>query len=263
MSDSTVLTLVGLMIALAAGLLGIFVVSRRMSLVADALSHVSLPGVSLALRFGFDPFLGALGVLIFAVLGIEGIQRRRPALRDTLIGVTFTAALAVGILVGTDEGLLESLFGSIEKMDRASALTAILGGLFILGLTAVNFQRFAIITFSSEIAASEGISVKRSNLLFLLLLALAVAIGIKAIGVLLMGALIILPAATARNLSRSLRAMTGITLAVSAADVLLGFRAAEQFNLLPGPTVVVVGALIFLVSLLIRPAERHLHHAGH
>ena len=80
MSDSTTLTLVGLMIALAAGLLGIFVVSRRMSLVADALSHVSLPGVSLALRFGFDSFFGALGVLIFAVLvnpAYQDIQQLR------------------------------------------------------------------------------------------------------------------------------------------------------------------------------------------
>ena len=243
---------IGIVVAVAAAFLGTFVVSRRMSLVADALSHVALPGMGVALLLGIEPFVGALAIMALAVASMAFLESRRAVLADTLIGVFFTAALAVGFLIVPELELLEALFGDITKLTLANGLVSIVGGIIILLVTLRFLPQFSKITFAPELAASEGIPVARLNLLFLILLAGTVAIGIKAIGILLMGALVILPAAAARNVARDLRETLLVSAAIGCLIVLIGFALANAFHLPPGPPVVVTGALIFGVSLLAR-----------
>lgn len=243
---------IGIVLALAAGVLGTFVVSRRMSLVADALSHVALPGMGIAIVFGIAPFLGALAVMVLAVLGMALLESRRAVYADTLIGVFFTAALAVGLLIVPDPELLEALFGDITKVSLGNGLATLVGGAVILLVVLRYLPQFAKITFAPELAASEGVPLARMNLLFLILLAGTVAIGIKAIGTLLMGALVILPAAAARNMARDLRETMIFSAAIGCAIVLVGFTFANAFRMHPGPPVIITGALIFGASLLVR-----------
>ncbi|MEK7516560.1 MAG: metal ABC transporter permease [Patescibacteria group bacterium] len=244
--------IIGIVVAIAAAFLGTFVVSRRMSLVADALSHVALPGMGIALMLGFEPFLGGFAIMALAVLGIGVLEARRMVLADTLIGVLFTAALAVGLLIVPDLELIEVLFGDITGINLANGLLTLVGGAVIVFTTLRYLPQFAKITFAPELAASEGVPVARMNLLFLFLLAGTVAIGIKAIGVLLMGALVILPAASARNIARDLRETLIFSVGIGCAIVLIGFFVANAFRMPPGPSVVITGALIFGISLLVR-----------
>jgi zinc transport system permease protein len=166
--------------------------------------------------------------------------------------VFFTAALAAGLLIVPDHELLEALFGNIANVSVGSGALTLIGGLLILGVVLLALPQFAKITFAPELAASEGVPVARMNLLFLILLAGTVAIGIKAIGTLLMGALVILPAATARNVARDLRETLLFSAIIGCVIVLVGFIFANAFRLPPGPPVVIAGAVAFIASLLLR-----------
>jgi len=244
--------IVGITIGVSASLLGVFVISRRMALISDALSHVALPGMAIALILGINPFIGAVVFLVSAILGIYWIGKRSPLATETLIGVFFTAALAVGLLLIPREDILEALFGDISRLTAGNLAIALLGGVAIIILTIIYFGKFSKITFSADLALSEGIAVDRVNLLFFFLLAAVVAIGIKAIGTLLMGALVILPAAAARNLGRSFRAMTIFSLLIGVLSMIVGFLISSIFSLPPGPAVVLVGAVFFIISLIFK-----------
>lgn len=244
--------IVGIVIGASAALLGVFVILRRMALISDALSHVALPGMAIALVLGFNPFIGAAALLAVAILGVFWVGRRVSLATETIIGVFFTAALALGLLLIPREDLLEALFGDISQLTFANAMTALVGGGLIAVLILIFFRDFAKVTFSSDLALSEGIAVNQINLLFLFLLAGTVALGIKAIGTLLMGALIIIPAATAKNLSSGLRMMTILSLIIGVSSVLVGFLLSKFFGLPPGPAVVLVGSVFFIISLIFR-----------
>lgn len=244
--------IVGIVIGISASILGVFVISRKMALISDALSHVALPGMAIALLLGINPFIGAVVFLVLAILGIFWIGKRSPLATETLIGIFFTTALAIGLLFIPHEDLLEALFGNISQLTIENLLIAVIGGALIIILTIIFFQKFSKITFSADLALSEGIAVNRIDLFFLFLLAATVAIGIKAIGTLLMGALVILPAAAARNLSSGIRNMTVISLIIGILSVVIGFLISNVFNLPPGPAVVLVGALFFIISLIFK-----------
>jgi zinc transport system permease protein len=244
--------IVGIVIGASAALLGVFVILRRMALISDALSHVALPGMAIAIVLGFNPFIGAVALLAAAILGVFWIGRKVSLATETIIGVFFTTALAIGLLLIPREDLLEALFGDISQLTFANAMTALVGGGLIAVLILIFFRDFAKVTFSSDLALSEGIAVNQINLLFLFLLAGTVALGIKAIGTLLMGALIIIPAAAAKNLSSGLRMMTILSLIIGVSSVLVGFLLSKFFGLPPGPAVVLVGSVFFIISLIFR-----------
>jgi len=244
--------IVGIVIGASAALLGVFVILRRMALISDALSHVALPGMAIAIVLGFNPFIGAAALLAVAILGVFWVGRRVTLATETIIGVFFTAALAFGLLLIPREDLLEALFGDISQLTFANAMTALVGGGLIAVLILIFFRDFAKVTFSADLAFSEGIAVNQTNLLFLFLLAGTVALGIKAIGTLLMGALIIIPAAAAKNLSSGLRMMTILSLIIGVSSVLVGFLFSKFFGLPPGPAVVLVGSVFFIISLIFR-----------
>lgn len=244
--------IVGIVVGISASILGVFVISRKMALISDALSHVALPGMAIALIIGINPFVGAAVSLVLSIIAISWLAEHSALATETLIGVFFTAALALGLLFVPREDLLEALFGDITRLSLENLIISIVGGVLVIFLTIIYFQKFAKITFSSDLALSEGISIKQVDLLFLFLLAATVAIGIKAIGTLLMGALIIVPAAAARNLSNGLRAMTIVSLIIGVASVVLGFIISGLFNLPSGPAVVLVGAGFFIISLIFK-----------
>lgn len=247
--------IVGISVAIGVSLLGTFIILRRMALVGDALSHVALPGIALAVTYKFNPFAAAVISLFLAVVAITLIERQGILPVDALVGVFFTAALGIGaLLIPSVEELAEALFGDIEKLQVADAQIAVVMGLVVLVATVALFHNFSHLTLSPELAQSEGVPVERTEFVFLLLLAAIIAVGIKIVGTLLVGALVIIPASTAKNVSGSLRGMAIISAVIGVLTVLLGTLAAFVFRLSPGPTVTAVAALFFLVSLLFRRA---------
>lgn len=232
----------------AAGALGSFMVLRRMALVGDALTHVALPGIGLAMLLGFNPFLGAFSALFIAVLGIWRLKEKTKLPFEALVGIFFTGALALGVLVVPDEELIEALFGNITSLKASDgAIAAALALLIFFGMRAIK-NSFILSTISEDVAKASKVSVSRVNFIYLLLVALVVALGVKFVGALLMGALVVIPAAAAQNVSRSfsqyisLSALFGLAGAVG--GVILHF--ATKFP--PGPLVVLVSTLIFFLT---------------
>ena len=236
--------------ALAAGLIGCFAVMRRMALAGDALSHVALPGIGVALALHIHPLFGAVAMLLFAGLLIWAIEDRSHLALETIIGVVFSGALAIGSLMTTGEDLLEALLGGAGMVSLPEivfgVLTAAAVTIFVL------WQRHALIVtlVSPDIARTIGIDVKRLNLVYLEMFALTVALGLRYLGVLLMGSLIIIPAATAKRVSRNLTQMLAIAAGLAILVTIVGTLAAAHFQRPTGPFIVTIAAVVFFLSAL-------------
>jgi len=244
--------ILGVLIGIGAGFLGSFMVLRRMSLVGDALSHVALPGIALAIMFHFNPFLGAFGMLFLGIVGIWFLERKTALPSETLVGILFTISLAIGILITPEPELLEALFGDISTI-TGSDLILTLGAVVVAILLMRRIYRGVILDIiSRDLTHSIGISVSAVNFVFLVLVAVIVALGLKVAGTLLMGSLVIIPAAAAKNISLNLKDYTLLSSIFGAICAASGILIAHYFSLPPGPMVVLSGGAIFLFTLLIK-----------
>jgi len=256
MHDIILPLLVAAFVAASASLLGSFAILKRMALVGDALSHVALPGMALAILFKFNPFLGAIVFLGVTVVGIWVIEYNSSLSLETIVGVFFTASLAIGALIMPEHDLIEALFGNITSLTTTESVVSILLSVILIVLLLFIYKRLTLNMVSQEMAQSIGINNKLLELVFLLSFALAVALGIRFVGALLMGSLVIIPAASAKNIAKSLKAFMygsvvfGVTAAVS------GIYISYVYGLSPGPIFILISASIFLVTMLVRQLKR-------
>ena len=244
--------LVGTLIGLGAGYLGSFMILKRMSLVGDVISHVALPGIAVALIFEINPFFGAFTALFLAIVGIWFLERRTELPSETLVGIFFALSLALGILITPEPELLEALFGDIAKIGPTDALITFALIAIIFFTMFRIYRELTISIISKQLAQSMGINVSKVSFLFLLLVAAIVAIGLKVTGVFLMGALVIVPAAAAKNVSIGLARFTKLAALFGGISALGGILFANYFNLHPGPIVVLASGVIFLATLLFK-----------
>ncbi|MGD0977199.1 MAG: metal ABC transporter permease [Minisyncoccia bacterium] len=241
----------GIFVGIASGYLGSFMVLRRMALVGDALSHVALPGLALALLFNINPFIGAFAALFVGIVIVWFIENRTHLPTESLIGLFFTFSLAVGILITPRAELLEALFGDISKIAVMDAILAVVLSVLIMVVMRAISKKFTLSTLSTDLASSVGINVSRLNFIFLIMVAVIVALGIKAVGTLLTGALVIIPAISARNITSSLGAYTVGSAIFGLLSLLGGIFISSYFNLAPGPIIVLTSSVIFLVSFVL------------
>lgn len=241
---------IAVLVGIASGSVGPFILLRRMALVGDALSHVALPGIALALLYGADPFYGVitfLTVAAFLIFWLEGSSRIPP---DAIVGLLFTASLAVGILIIPNADIIESLFGAFPVLSL-SFLLVILSTAAVLSLLCfVLAKRFLFRIVSPDLAKVHGLG-RKYDLALLLIFAMIVALGIKLVGTLLMGALTIIPAAVAKNVSRSMRGYVVLSALLGGAISVGGMWMADTLRLLPGPSIILFGVGLFLLSLVI------------
>ena len=238
--------------AVAAGLIGCFAVMRRMVLAADALSHVALPGIGVALAFHVHPLLGAVTMLLFGGLLVWTLEDRSRAATETVVGVVFSVALAVGSLLTSGEDLIDALFGSASDLSWPETLFGLAVSAGVVVFVTRYKDSLVIALVSPDIARTAGINLRRLNLLFLETFALTVALGLRYLGVLLMGSLIIIPAATAKRLSRNLTQMLVIAAAIALVVTVAGSYLAERLHRETGPLIVVLAAGLFLLTLVRR-----------
>ncbi len=244
--------LVGALVGASSGFLGSFMVLKRMSLVGDALSHVALPGLAIALTFGINPMLGALVALLSAVIGIWYLEEKTEVYSEALVGVFFTASLAVGILITPEPELLEALFGNFEKIGFFDGLITIAASLVIYLVTKRISNRLMLGIVSEDLAKSTGVEMSKINLIYLLLVGLVVAIGVKFVGTLLTGALVIVPAAAAKNLARSVNNFQLSAALIGMISSVLGILIAKFFGVSSGPSIVLVSIAFFVLSYVFR-----------
>ncbi len=238
--------------SLAAGLIGCIALMKRMLLASDVVSHLALPGLGLAFLFGLNPLIGGAATLFLGTLLVWQLQQRTGLATEAAIGVTFAVALAIGAAVTPKEDLVESLFGELPSMSLSG---------FLLGLAAVLFVVFAVFllrdqlilsVFSSDLAAATGVNVSRLDLYFLLLFSLTVLVGLRFMGALLASALIIVPAATARQLTNRFPQFLLLATAASLLAVTLGFLLNLYVWKLStaGPTIAILAGVLFGLALL-------------
>ena len=238
--------------AVAAGLVGCFAVMRRMALASDAMSHVALPGIGLALAFHLHPALGAIAALALGAVLVWGLERRTGISTETVVGVVFSVALAVGSMLATGDELIDALLGAPATLEPWEVALGLAGALAVAAFVLAQRNRLILALVSADIARTSGIRVARLELLYLLAFALTVALGLRYLGVLLMGSLVIIPAATAKNVARSLRGMLAIAVVVAVLSTLGGALLAMRIQRPTGPLIISVAAAMFFLSLLLR-----------
>jgi ABC-type Mn2+/Zn2+ transport system permease subunit len=236
--------------AVAAGLVGCFAVMRRMTLASDAISHVALPGIGIAVWLGVQPLLGGLVMLFLGTLLIWVVETKTRIPTETAIGVVFSAALAAGALFTQGEGLVEALFGKPGALSVPESVFGVVGSLGVAIIIVSQRHRLVVALVSRDLAHTSGIDVARLSLLYLVTFSVTVALGLRYLGVLLMGSLIIIPAAAAKHLAGNLNAMLVIAVAIAILSTLGGTSLAHAFERETGPFIIALAAAVFFLSLL-------------
>jgi len=247
----------GLGLAAVAGPLGSFVVWRRMAFFGDALAHSALLGIAIGFLLQVDLTLGVIAVCLLLALLLTVLQRRTRLAGDTLLGIFAHSALAFGLVVVSfmdrlRVDLISFLFGDILAITPLDLAWIYGGGAVILLALARLWRPMLNLTVHEDLARVEGVAADATKLAFVLLLALVVAIAMKIVGVLLITALLIIPAAAARNFARSPEQMAALAALAGGIAVAIGMAASVIFDTPSGPSVVAAAAVLFTLSLLSR-----------
>ena len=249
--------LAGFGLALTTGPLGCFLVWRRMAFFGDALAHSSLLGIALGILLHIDMNIGIMGVCLFCALILGKTHSRQHLSTDAWLGIISYSALALGMLAlsksGTNADLESYMFGDILTL-RWWDLYWIYGcALLVSGFFFWKWRQLLLITLDEELAQTAGVSVGLIRAAFMVVLALTVAVALKAVGALLMPALMIFPAATAGRFARSPEQMAIMAMGFAFLGVSSGLLAAIVFNTPSGATIVATSLVFFLVSLVSKP----------
>lgn len=245
-------------VALVAGPLGCFIIWRRMAYFGDTLSHAALLGVALAMLTEVPVTAAVFLVSAFVAVALLWLQRRAALSADALLGLLSHSALALGLVVlafmtWLRVDLMGLLFGDILAVSRTDIAVIYGGGAAVLVVLAWIWKPLFAATVNEELAQAEGLDPARANLVFMLLLATVVAIAMKIVGVLLITAMLIIPAATARRFASGPEQMAALAAATGAISVVLGLFASLNWNTPSGPSIVVAAMAVFVASLASAP----------
>lgn len=244
--------LIGIFSGALISLFGVFVINRRLALAADAFSHIALPGVAIAILLNINYTAGALAALLAGTFIIQAIQSKTKLYTEILIGLIFSLSLAAGLLL-LPEGELESaLLGDITKIGFMDFILGILLTSVLLCLLILYFRKFTFMTFSETLAQVSGVNTHMVNFALLLGLAIAVALGIKVVGTLLVGSLLIIPAAASQLIAKNFKSSMIFSSMFGALSVFFGMLVSSLFFLPPGPIIILAEGLIFGISFIIK-----------
>ena len=252
--------LAGIGVAMATGPLGCFVVWRRMAYFGDATAHAAVLGVALALSFEISMTVGVLVAALAMALTVSALAGRGFAV-DTLLGVAAHGALAVGLVavaLNRQPGLdLEGfLFGEILAVNRTDLVVIWGGAALVVACLAWRWRALLTATLNPDLAFASGLNPDRERMVLTVALAMVVAVSLKVVGALLITAMLIIPAASARPLARTPEAMAVIAVAMGVASVLGGLQTSLILDTPTGPTIVAIAAGLFTMSAMIGALRR-------
>ncbi|MAK47509.1 MAG: hypothetical protein CMI24_09775 [Opitutae bacterium] len=245
----------GIGVAVLAGPLGCFIVWRRLAYFGDTLSHSALLGVAIALLLELNITFTVFIISVIVAMLLLLLQRQAQLSSDALLGLLAHATLAVGLVVlafmtWVRVDLMGFLFGDILAINRTDIVIIWIGGLAVLAALALIWKSLFAATVNYEIAVAEGLKPDRANFFFMVLMAAVIAISMKIVGVLLITALLIIPAATARRFAISPEMMAIVASMIGAASVWIGLEGSLRWDTPAGPSIVVAALLGFIISLL-------------
>ena len=250
----------GIGVAIIAGIIGCFVVWRKMAYFGDSLAHSALLGVALGLVFGISTNLGTIIICSIFTISLIWLQQKNVLATDTLLGILAHSALSVGMVVLSilerSIDLHSYLFGDILAVTIMEIYIVMIGGIFILIILSINWQSFVLTTINEKLAKAEGVNILISQLLIMLLMTVVVAVSFRIVGLLLITSMLIIPAATARQLSSSPEKMAFFSALLGVAAVIIGIFSSLFFDTPSGPSIVVAAVLIFITISTIKTISR-------
>lgn len=260
--------LTGLLIGIIAPLLGTFIVVRRLSLIADALSHVTLAGIAFGLllekKFAITLITPLYGGMIFSVLGSIFIEKLRgvyKAYQDLAIPIILSGGVGLSVIFisladGFNTELFNYLFGSVSAVSQNDLLSILGISIFVVLIIILFYKELFTLSFDEEHARVSGIHAKGIHLLFIVLTALVIAASIRIVGVLLVSALMTLPVAASMRLARGFKQTIILSVIFGETAVVLGLFSGYYFSIPPGGTIVLISIIILLISIGIKKFYR-------
>ncbi|MFD1039676.1 metal ABC transporter permease [Virgibacillus byunsanensis] len=253
--------LTGLLIGIIAPLLGTFIVVRRLSLIADALSHVTLAGIAFGLliekKFAIAIITPLYSGMAFSVIGSVLIEKLRgvyKAYQELAIPIILSGGVGLSVIFisladGFNTELFNYLFGSVSAVSQNDFLSILGISIFIVIIITLFYKELFTLSFDEEHATVSGIHAKRIHLLFIVLTALVIAASIRIVGVLLVSALMTLPVAASMRLARSFKQMITFSILFGELAVIAGLISGYYFSIPPGGTIVMISIIILLLSI--------------
>jgi zinc transport system permease protein len=247
----------GLMIAVIAPLIGMFLVLRRYSLIADTLAHVSLAGIAIGLLLKINPLITAIGSAVFSSIIIERLRMSKRIYGESALSIFLSGSLALAIVLisaaggfGTD--LFSYLFGSLVTVQQSDVYLIAVLGLVVIATVVAFYKELVYTTFDEESAKVSGVPTRFINLLLIVLAAFTVSLAIPIVGVLLISALIVIPVVTALQFKLGFLQTILLAEVVSVVSVLGGIVTAFYLNLSTGGTIVLLTVLFFICAYILR-----------
>ena len=234
----------GISIGGTAGYLGSLMLQKRMSLSAGPLGHLAFPGVALAIIYGFDISLGAFPFIILGIIFIWLFQNKTKIPTETLTAVVFSSGVAISFLFLPIDQAEEALIGNISQVGFWEVLITVILSFLVFILTKIIYKQMIIMNISEDLAKVEGINIKKYNFIFLLCIAIIVALGVKLVGALLTAALVSIPAATSKNISWSMKSYSYFSFLLGLLAPIVGIIL-SKLTLLPAGILIILSSAIF------------------
>jgi zinc transport system permease protein len=253
--------LAGLLASVACGIVGSYVVVNRVALISGGIAHAAYGGIGLGYFFGFNPVLGAAVFSVGSALGMGVIQRKTRQRTDTLIAVMWAIGMAFGILLvdlaaGYKADLLSYLFGSILAVPTSDLLIMAVLDVVIVVLVFLFYKELLSISFDETYAEVSGVKVDAIYLMLLGLVAITVVMLMRVVGLIMVIALLTIPAAIASLFAKSLKGTMLLATGLAAAFIMVGLALSYALDLTSGAAIILVAGLAYLVSLAFRPHGR-------
>jgi len=252
----------GIIVAVTCGVLSSFIVLRGMAFIGDAVAHSILPGVVLSYILGTYLLFGALCAAILSVFGMGLLSRQKRFKEDTAIGVIFTGAFALGILlmskVSSFTDLSHILFGNILGVSSFDLVLSLIISCLVVFTILLLYKEFLVTSFDTTHATAIGLSPLFVHYILLILIAVTTVIATQAVGIVLVLALLVTPAAIGVLISGSLKKIIICSLVVSVTAVIMGFYISFHLNVTTGPGIVIILSIMFIISFIISKVKKRL-----
>lgn len=244
-------------VGVVAGVIGSFIVLRGLSLMGDAISHAVLPGVAISYMLGINMFFGAVTTGLLTALGIGYLQQHTKLKNDAAIGIVFSAAFALGVILITmaraSSNLNNVLFGNILAVPATEMWLTLGIGAFVLLMVGLFYKELLVTSFDPTMAAAYGVPTRVVHYGLMVLLTLVTVAALQTVGIVLVVAMLITPAATAYLLVKRLQPMLWLSASFGVIAAVAGLYFSYKYNLPSGPVIVLALTAMFVLALLFSP----------
>jgi zinc transport system permease protein len=247
----------GAIVGVIAPLIGTFLVIRRFSRLADTLAHVSLAGVAVGLLTKTDPVISAVIVSVFTALLVERLRESKKIFGESALALFLWSGMAVAVVIislarGFNVGLFSFLFGSIATVTTGDLYFIGILGVLVLIMVISFYKELFLVSSDEELAMVSGVNARVFNMILMILAAVTVSFSMRIVGILLIGALMVIPVITAMQFSRSFKQTLIYSVLISLVSVITGLFVSYYFDLASGGTIVLISLVIFLAGMFLK-----------